>query len=250
MRRHWRCRTAVLSLLLVRAAVAETGSASECLHGRDPRALSAAGVAAFLRCFAQRAGANLAAPVLASGLLGEELSALSAGEMQDALQLSPAHAELLRNVLDGHGGSPQSAAEQARGRFQNFMDAVCRRCAYSRLACGCELGEENPAFEVLRNYAAEYDTWRTTIQHDASGPAPAWSDSVWADIDAEQPKWIVIDVTMGLGNNLLAYVNGMLLALCLVGRALAINTHEPYPLHPVLDFVREEQIPPWRGVYA
>ena len=54
---------------------------------------------------------------------------------------------------------------------------------------------------------------------------------------------------MGLGNNLLAYVNGMLLALCL-GRALAINTHEPYPLHPVLDFVREEQIPPWRGVYA
>jgi hypothetical protein len=51
---------------------------------------------------------------------------------------------------------------------------------------------------------------------------------------------------MGLGNNLLAYVNGMLLALCL-GRALAINTHDPYPLHSVLEFVREEQIPPWRS---
>ena len=141
MRRHWRCRTAVLSLLLVRAAVAETGSASECLHGRDPRALSAAGVAAFLRCFAQRAGANLAAPVLASGLLGEELSALSAGEMQDALQLSPAHAELLHNVLDGHGGSPpQSAAEQARGRFQNFygcgVPAVCLQQDCVRVRAG------------------------------------------------------------------------------------------------------------------
>jgi hypothetical protein len=67
-----------------------------------------------------------------------------------------------------------------------------------------------------------------------------------AHADAEQPKWIVIDVTMGLGNNLLAYVNGMLLALCL-GRALAINTHDPYPLHSVLEFVREEQVPPWRG---
>jgi len=69
---------------------------------------------------------------------------------------------------------------------------------------------------------------------------------VSAHADAEQPKWVVIDVTMGLGNNLLAYVNGMLLALCL-GRALAINTHDPYPLHSVLEFVREEQIPPWRG---
>ena len=114
----------MLSLLLVRAAVAETGSASECLHGRDPRALSAAGVAAFLRCFAQRAGANLAAPVLASGLLGEELSALSAGEMQDALQLSPAHAELLHNVLDVKAKLLCSACLSDFARQRRWVDTA------------------------------------------------------------------------------------------------------------------------------
>ena len=51
---------------------------------------------------------------------------------------------------------------------------------------------------------------------------------------------------MGLGNNLLAYVNGLLLALCL-GRALALNTPDPYPLAPVINFMLEADIPALPG---
>ena len=76
----------------------------------------------------------------------------------------------------------QSPAGQHQGRFEQFMDAVCRRCAYSGFECGCELGEENPAFEVLRNYAVQYNAWRSTLLHHIHAPEPPWSDSVWDDI--------------------------------------------------------------------
>ena len=56
-------------------------------------------------------------------------------------------------------------------------------------------------------------------------------------------------MTHGLGNNLLAYVNGLLLSLCM-GRALAINSEDAYPLDPVLDFVLEKDIAPWPGWQA
>ena len=135
-----------------------------------------------------------------------------------------------RVAHDGNGRDGEAdAAEQLSARFDLFTEAVCRRCADSGVACGCELGRGNPPFEVLHNYATQYSSWREAV---------AWPD--------EQPKWIVINVQNGLGNNLLAYVNGLLLALCL-GRALAIDQHDAQPMHPMLDFVLEADIPPWHG---
>jgi len=128
-----------------------------------------------------------------------------------------------------------SPAAEEEERFPLFMEAVCRQCAYSGYSCGCEQGDDNPAFVVLRAYSSQYTSWRDTTLNDKQ-------ENVEPDEIYEQPKWIVIDVTMGLGNNLLAYVNGLLLSLCL-GRALAINTHDAYPLNGVLDLMLENDIP-------
>jgi hypothetical protein len=87
-----------------------------------------------------------------------------------------------QHSVHAQAGRSQSPAGQDQGRFEQFMDAVCRRCAYSGFGCGCELSEENPAFEVLRNYAAQYNAWRSSLLHNLHSPEPAWSDSVWDDI--------------------------------------------------------------------
>ena len=108
--------------------------------------------------------------VEASGLHGRELVDMQEEELGDVLQLSGAHVRSPHHLLSIRW-APASAgphAEEAHRssavrfeeRFQLFMDAVCWRCAYANYACGCELGEENPAFEVLRNYAMQYHRWR------------------------------------------------------------------------------------------
>jgi hypothetical protein len=223
-----------------------------------------------------KSGAALSDAVLSDvssgGLNGIELLGMSEEELSDLLQLSRVHAQAIRSSLISasrdtqlqdimqtatpretmHESVPektllsekpasdatQMLAAQLEERFAVFMGAVCRRCAYRDYDCGCEQGEDNPAFTALRTYAAQYENWRETTLN--AGKSAEAHDAL-----EEQPKWLVIDVTMGLGNNLLAYVNGLLLALCL-GRALAINTHDPYPLHPVLEFIIEADIPPWR----
>jgi hypothetical protein len=241
-------------------------------------AITVQDVRRFLSCFFfGKSGAALSDAVLSavssSGLNGIGLLGMSEEELSNLLQLSRVHTQAIRSSLlsASRGTQLQDIMEtatpresmheaavpektllsektatdatkmlaQLEERFAVFMGAVCRRCAYRDYACGCEQGEDNPAFTALRNYAAQYENWReTTLNAGKSADAH--------DALEEQPKWLVIDVTMGLVNNLLAYVNGLLLALCL-GRALAVNTHDPYPLHPVLEFIVEADIPTWRG---
>jgi len=176
--------------------------------------------------------------VVSGGLGGSELAGMSELELRDVLQLPRAEAESLHRLLltagdtggvDGAQRHSKTISEQLDERFPLFMESVCERCAYSGYECGCEQGEDNPAFEVLRDYGRQYHAWHELARGGG-------------DVDGDEaPKWIVIDVTMGLGNNLLAYVNGLLLALCL-GRALVLNTHDPYPLEPVFNFMLESDI--------
>jgi len=55
-----------------------------------------------------------------------------------------------------------SPAAEEEEWFALFMEAVCHQCAYSGYACGCEQGDDNPAFVVLRAYSSQYTSWRDT----------------------------------------------------------------------------------------
>jgi len=56
---------------------------------------------------------------------------------------------------DGVTGGAQAADEALRQRLRNFEERVCHKCAKRDVYCGCELGDANPPFTLLRSYARQ-----------------------------------------------------------------------------------------------
>jgi hypothetical protein len=82
-------------------------------------------------------------------------------------------------------------------RIAEYFEVVCLRCAQRSIDCGCELGEQNPPFKLLKDYATEYNKARTRI----------------SEFEPVSYRWVVLDMSGGIGNQLIFLVNGLLLAL-------------------------------------
>lgn len=123
-------------------------------------------------------------------------------------------------VSGGAAGGGVAADEALPQRLRNFQQRVCNKCAKRDVYCGCELGDANPPFALLRSYARQTERWRRQIMH-TSPPADL--------------KWVLVDVEGGAGNQLIHIVGALILAVSL-GRPLALkhNTVLQFPFDPVL----------------
>ena len=84
-------------------------------------------------------------------------------------------------------------------RFNLYIETVCAKCQRRDIACGCELGSENSLFVLLRDYAFFYCT---SIAH-----------VVNFEVTDHSYRWITVDFSAGLGNQLLKFVNALQIAL-------------------------------------
>jgi hypothetical protein len=119
------------------------------------------------------------------------------------------------------GGAGGAAGDEALPqRLRNFQQRVCHKCAKREVYCGCELGDANPPFALLRSYARQTERWRRQIMQ--ASPPP--------DL-----KFVLVDVEGGAGNQLIHIVGALMLAVSL-GRPLALkhNTVLQFPFDPVL----------------
>jgi len=151
-----------------------------------------------------------------------------------------------------HPASPAAAAEQREavweaddaeerdsewGRFERFKSIVCTKCEQRGVECGCQtvrrareeaggqqVGRHHPAFDMLSDFMQDMLAAR---EHAKAG---------LAQTDGRAKRVILHLYKQGLGNQLLALVNALLLAL-VTKRLLAVHVHtaQAYDLEPVLD---------------
>jgi hypothetical protein len=141
------------------------------------------------------------------------------GALAACMMVSVLAAELAGGAGGGAGGGAADD-EALPQRMRNFQQRVCNKCAKRDVYCGCELGDANPPFALLRSYARQTERWRRQIMH--ASPPP--------DL-----KWVLVDVEGGAGNQLIHIVGALMLAVSL-GRPLALkhNTVLQFPFDPVL----------------
>ena len=153
-------------------------------------------------------------------------------ELQDSDTLSPptrcrlpAAAAEQREVA----GIVQGEREAEWDRFERFKAIVCSKCARRGMECGCRPAEHprrhHPAFEMLSDFTQ--DMLAARVRAVAGGPEQTHGRN----------KRVVVHLyKQGLGNQLLAMVNALLLAL-VSKRLLAVHVHteQVYDLEPVLD---------------
>lgn len=138
----------------------------------------------------------------------------------------------------------QGAREAEWDRFERFKAIVCSKCARRGVECGCRPAEgarqeeggqparggrraarHHPAFEMLSDFTQDMLAARARAV--AGGPEQTHGRN----------KRVVLHLyKQGLGNQLLAIVNALLLAL-LSKRLLAVHVHtaQVYDFEPVLD---------------
>ena len=132
----------------------------------------------------------------------------------------------------------QGEREAEWDRFERFKAIVCSKCARRGMECGCRPAEgareeeggqqprrQHPAFEMLSDFTQDMLAARARAV--AGGPKQTHGHN----------KRVVLHLyKQGLGNQLLAMVNALLLAL-VSKRLLAVHVHteQVYDLEPVLD---------------
>ena len=64
---------------------------------------------------------------------------------------------ILVALLSGscEGGDDEGPNSEILHRMKNFQQSVCIKCAKTRTDCGCEMGETNPPFQLLRSYSRQ-----------------------------------------------------------------------------------------------
>jgi hypothetical protein len=110
-------------------------------------------------------------------------------------------------------------------KIEEYFEVICLRCAQRSIDCGCELGELNPPFRLISSYAAEYNKARVLI----------------SEFEPINYRWLVLDITGGIGNQLICFVNGLLLALStkrlLLLRPLGLTASSDYNSLQLFDSV-------------
>ena len=121
----------------------------------------------------------------------------------------------------------RDCAEAVARRMDVFELTVCSKCILRNASCGCELGDANPPFELLRSYTRLYRRWQTA----------AWKGGL------QDQAWVLVDVEGGAGNQLIHVVGALTLALSL-GRPLVLNhnTVLSFPFDPVIRFFQEDEL--------
>ncbi len=112
-------------------------------------------------------------------------------------------------------------------RFSRFVDKVCQQCQYQHAPCQCELGDENLAIAVLRQYTEGIISSLRSAAEARDG-----------EEDAARVPRVVVQASGGLGNQIFTIVNGLMLAVY-TQRALVIQRplahRQTYSLDPVVD---------------
>lgn len=115
---------------------------------------------------------------------------------------------------DGAAQGCDTGEFSAETRFQKYKNTVCAKCERRGVDCGCEGDPETDpdhAFGVLSEYMLQYEQWREAIAHQ----------------DVFRPQFVAVELKNGLGNQLLAFVNSLLVAICLK-RALLVDRQTDY----------------------
>ena len=93
-------------------------------------------------------------------------------------------------------------------RFQKYADVICLKCQERGFECGCIMGQSNPPFKLLKTYALRYEAVTMQARN--------------VELDEQSHRWLVVDFSGGLGNQLIEFVNGLQIAL-VTGRILVLR---------------------------
>ena len=118
--------------------------------------------------------------------------------------------DIVQSALSSKDARDETAKQEidnVHRRFQKYIDIVCSKCLRRDVECGCELGDKNPPFVMLRSYALNYMEWKEQIKN----------------YEFQNNRLLIVDTyDSGLGNQLLNVVNGFIIAL-VTNRVLIIK---------------------------
>jgi hypothetical protein len=111
--------------------------------------------------------------------------------------------------------------------FAAFAHTVCKQCKHAETACGCELGELNPALSTLRQYTE-------SVLHILETAADI--EGTRQEAPAPLLNRVIVQVSGGMGNQIFSTVNALVLAVY-TSRALVIvkSGRQMYAWDPVLE---------------